>query len=69
MTIAQPLLPFLYNSTTFRVKQLNRQLEEVYGKIILRSSITWIAFPFSLPVLLGPTDGSRVVFAMPEICM
>jgi hypothetical protein len=47
MTIAQPLLPFLYNSLTFRVKQLNRQLEAVYGNIILRSSITWIAFPFA----------------------
>jgi hypothetical protein len=51
----------LLNSLTLFVKQLNRQLEEVYGKIILRSSITWIAFPFSgslaeFRVVYYPTD-------------
>jgi hypothetical protein len=44
------------------VKQLNRQLEEIYGKLFLRSSITWIAFPFAsgslaeFRVVYYPTD-------------
>jgi hypothetical protein len=46
--IAQPFLPFLYNNETCRVKQCTTQLEAIYGKLFLRSSITWIAFPFSL---------------------
>jgi hypothetical protein len=47
----------LLNSLTLFVKQLNRQLEALYGKLILRSSITWIAFPFASGLLTGSRLG------------
>ena len=58
MVVAQQNRTNLVKQYNTFVKQLNRQLEGICRKLFLRSSITWIAFPFAS----GSLTGSRLGF-------
>src|ERR671924_2420257 len=68
MVVAQQNRTNLVKQYNTFVKQLNRQLEGICRKLFLRSSITWIAFPFAsgllaeFRVVYYPTDTSLPFF-------